>query len=229
LLTEDLRIQEQQVFDYRGKKQQFPLDKTVEQFHAHIIIANEVVQTSKVNQENVLTLPAEHDFTRLQTIDVLYLFDLPKTKEKMIELLTYTKPKNIFLCYDMDMDALFEQVPSRDDFKWVYGYLRQTKQAIVTEKIKEIMQVQGWKQDKVIFIVHVLLDLQFIYLDERVVCVNEHPEKKPLEDAKAFKDKQEKQQMDRLFYQDTFQELSHWIKETMLTAPINQEETVHEL
>lgn len=223
LLIEDMRIKHPQVFDYRGKQQQLSIEQTLERFHTHVVYVEDKMNLRPIQHEKLLYISAD-DLDKIQEIDVLYLFDLPKNMEKIEQLLRNTKAKAIYLCYDMPIDLLFEQLPSRDDFKWLYGFIKQTKVMHVTEKMKEIIHQSKWKKEKVIFMVQVLLELQFIYLEERFVHINDNPKRKPLEEAPAYIEKIQEQQIVQLFYQERFDYLVKWIMEQLEVVNVPKEE-----
>ncbi|HLR64560.1 MAG TPA: single-stranded-DNA-specific exonuclease RecJ [Pseudogracilibacillus sp.] len=208
ILIEDMAIFNHQVFDYRGRYARLPMEQIIDAYPTHVIMTNNKSNIT-FNHDNLLV--ADYDeIDHLHQIDVLYIYDLPENEDVLYTLLQRTLPKCIYLCYEVDSDLLFEQMPTRDDFKWLYGFFRQTEPNIATEKIKEIIQRQKWRKDKVIFMVQVLLELEFIQvMPNRMIELNGTPERRELSEAPAYQVRKKEQEMADVFYHTRFEDLSN--------------------
>src|SRR5699024_2738416 len=82
--------------------------------------------------------------------------------------------------------AFLNRLPTRDEFKWLYGYALQYGPVQLKVDLPNIIQTKKWTKEKVIFMLKVFLDLEFITISNDILYVNREVEKKSLDQSIVY-------------------------------------------
>src|SRR5699024_11852131 len=114
------------------------------------------------DRDDVTVITYESDISEIEKVDALYVFDLPFDLKVLENIVKALNPIAIHVTYQAKEDAFLQAIPHRDDFKWLYGYLHKYCPLRLNVDIPNVMKMKNWSKEKVVFMLKVFLDLQFI-------------------------------------------------------------------
>ncbi|GAB3802120.1 single-stranded-DNA-specific exonuclease RecJ [Virgibacillus kimchii] len=210
ILCKDMKIEEWQLFDYRGKKNLDAKD-VVNDTEASLIITDQ--QKSQLRHSRQVTY--QTDPATIGKTQDLYLFSLPDDLGKLKTIIASATPDNIFACYYIEKSSYFQALPSREDFKWLYIILRKQKQLDIKNAIGTIMKARNWNKEQVIFMFQVFHELGFVHIDHGVVNINKQPAKKDLNKSQSYKNRLHAMEIEKTLYYSSYTELKKWFSNYM--------------
>ncbi|MBU5593568.1 single-stranded-DNA-specific exonuclease RecJ [Amphibacillus sp. MSJ-3] len=207
LIIKDFRIKERQLFDYRGskfwhKQVQHLMDKE------YLAVS---FQKLTARDDLDITPIAQTKEQNLGQITELLLIDLPSQLSDLSALLSKTKPNNIYACYSLDEKNNWPTLPTRDDFKWFYGYLIKYGKYDHKHEQNKIINYKGWNNKKIEFIINVFYELKFVKIDNKVIYLNEEAEKRDLSESIFYQNRLKQREIQELLYYTNYQELKTWM------------------
>ncbi|WP_164216318.1 single-stranded-DNA-specific exonuclease RecJ [Virgibacillus sp. YIM 98842] len=206
----DMKIDEWQLFDYRGKRG-LNFQNMINDDPAALIVSSK--EYSQLRNLRQITYQTEME--SVPQAKNLYILNLPPTLEKLKELVKYTNPENIYVCYYIEKSSYLQALPSREDFKWLYIVLRKQKQLEVKKAIGTIMKARGWNKDQVIFMFQVFHELAFVHIENGIVNVSHQPIKKDLDESLAYKQRLDDIEIEKTLYYSSYAELKKWFSNWM--------------
>jgi len=227
LMIDDIAVHDRQLFDYRGRNKEIDFIPFLENFSHHTIIDNSSKYENLCESNNMTLITYDQDVSTLENTDILYICYLPERIQSLANIVSATKPKCIYVCYGNKDHVYLQQLPTRQEFKWLYSYLLKTEQKEVKQEIVQIMSIKQWTKEKVIFMISVFLDLQFIFLQDRKIHVNLQAEKKDLKTSKTYQQKLQQSNMEKILYYSTYEELKNWFMKNIKSQDILREEVSH--
>jgi len=230
LRIKDLAVNEWQLFDYRGRQNISSLSPYFPFYKHNLVVGNNMDQLKLDvgEQTNIKFLTYDQDISSVSKTDILYVYDLPKNLNILEKIVQYSDPSVIHVSYTNFENAYLYAPPARDDFKWLYAYLFTNSPVHLNVDLPTIMQMKQWSKDKIIFMLKVFLDLQFISIKDNVIYMNENTEKKELQTSKTYQQRLEQGFIEKTLYYSTYEELKLWF-EQHLSIHKTKEETVHGL
>lgn len=221
LLVKDLQVKDRQLFDYRGSKfWHNQLQHLNDQDYLCLSFQKQLLET------NLKVTPLDQlDLENLEQVTDLVLIDLPNELNELSQILSKIKPNNIYTCYNLDGQKDWTAFPSRDDFKWFYGFLMKRKKYNHQLEQKQVANYRGWSHEKIEFILNVFYELKFVKIDNEVFSLNDSVEKRQLTESNFYqKGLRQKEKQDLLYYSN-YQQLKTWLMEQIeQDARVKEEE-----
>lgn len=227
MIIEDMEIKEWQLFDYRGKQHEKYVRPYLNHYNHHIILANHHKIETEHDTHHVQQITYETDVSELTKSDILYIYDLPYDLTKLREIVKQIEPSSIHVSYGVTEDAFLQAVPSREDFKWVYGFLLKHQPIHLKLDLPKIIRMKRWTKERIIFILKVFFDLEFIRVEKDVITVNTDAEKKQLHESNTYRLRMQQSDIEKTLYYSTYDELKQWFGEN-LTVQQKKEELCYE-
>ncbi|MBP1968771.1 single-stranded-DNA-specific exonuclease [Virgibacillus natechei] len=223
IIMRDMKIEEWQLFDHRGKKH---VDiSSYERNNRNLIISNHTDQLSSMSEQ----ISYNSTLSTVQEVDVLYIFDLPMDLNHLREIIKATKPVNIHACYYVEDSAYLKAFPSREEFKWFYAFIQKRKKVDLKQELTTIMKAKGWNKDNIIFISKVFFELGFVKIENGVIEINSNPVKRDLQDSRLYQERLLKADIEKTLYYSNYQELKQWFADCMSYLESPEEELTHGL
>ncbi|MHA6252145.1 single-stranded-DNA-specific exonuclease RecJ [Oceanobacillus sp. CAU 1775] len=220
IMVQDIRIDEWQLFDYRGRKNyqldHLPQDDT-------IFVSN----TEAREYPNYAYISYDADFSELKKYQNIVLYELPTKTKNLIEILNESQPKNIYACYHINDSAYLTSFPSRDDFVWFYANVMKQEKVDMKTEIHAMMKLKSWSRDKIIFIVQVFKELGFINTNNGVVEINPDSTKKDLEESTIYQDRLHQQEIEKQLYYSSYPEFRNWFETNVDYLGVPKEEKLN--
>lgn len=206
LIVEDLKVDEWQLFDWRGLQK--PWENNSLQGEKVIAII------FREDTQNLLdTLPDEWEICVIKNNDtientinilnktVLFL-DLPTSFFQLKQLLhNGGTPNKIYAAFQVKKQYYFDMLPTRDHFKWMYAFLRKQKTFHLRKHIAELANYKCWPENSIYFICQVFFELDFVKINNGVITIVENPMKRDLTESKTYRERMEQIEIEsKLFY-----------------------------
>lgn len=192
LMLSDLSVHEWQLFDYRGVKQIHKYLQQLPSEHVQLIYFRqhslEVLDLNEWKPFAYCPVDGFGHFDRERTYHVI--IDLPRHERELTDWYRSlsSQPTRTYALFYHKEDYLFTPVPSREQFKLVYGLLKQIRQTTVA-KAYEIARAYRLRDDAITFIIKVFAELNFLKMDEGFISIVTHPKKRALTESKTYQEK----------------------------------------
>ncbi|RDW19288.1 single-stranded-DNA-specific exonuclease RecJ [Oceanobacillus arenosus] len=222
LVLKDMKIEEWQLHDQRGKKQVEILPYINETI---AVLANEIMPA----HESAVQISYEVEIEELEKTDVLYIYDLPVDVGLLKQIVQKTEPNNIHACFHIDHSAYLTAFPAREEFIWFYALVRKRKVLNLRQEIQTIMNAKGWTKERIIFISKVFFELGFVKIENGVVHVNPSPDKKDLSESPSYQARVNQIKVEKDLYYSNYEQLKTWFEDCMNRVEIPKEEEINGL
>lgn len=210
IMIDDIAIDEWLLFDYRGRQNFTTLQYFAPFFERHTIVINDPKRLENYVYNNYDIITYDSDVSDLNKTDILYICDLPKDFQSLKKIVMKTRPKSIYVSYNITENAYLKSIPSREEFKWLYIFLLQNSPIHLNVDLPKMVQTTKWSKEKIIFMLKVFLDLQFISVQNDVITVQKSAEKQELSSSKTYQRRLEQIEIEKVLYYSTFTQLKEW-------------------
>ncbi|MBD8032086.1 MULTISPECIES: single-stranded-DNA-specific exonuclease RecJ [Solibacillus] len=214
-MVQDVRIDEWQLYDYRGKSQtsnwvaKVNIEKTdfiafTKQTKDHFeqAIPKEIIHLT--DEVNPLTLRKN-----------IVLLDLPGNFSLLEKLLHKVQIERIYAHFHTDQSAYMNGMPTRDHFKWYYGFLKKRPAFNLNEHIEKLSQHIGLNMEVIKFMTTVFFELGFVTIENGLTTVNENVPKQALSEAPSYKMRTQQIELEQKLVYATYSELKQWFNERL--------------
>lgn len=230
MLIKDIAINEWQLFDYRGRKQHKFFMPFIQQYEGNTILTDDIQgMKALLGDIDATFITYDSVSSELKQADIIYICDLPSDINILKNIVQQVKPSSIHISYHVEESAFFNRLPSRDEFKWLYGYALQYGPVQLKVDLPNIIQSKKWTKEKVIFMLKVFLDLEFITINNNILYVNRDAENQSLEQSKVYQKRIKQSEMEQTLYYATYDEIKQWFQPLVQEARTIEEEVVYEL
>lgn len=189
IFLEDMKIDDWQLFDYRGFKEWKKLKELIP--HGKWIIFNEELYEKLSFNDPFILINTLTDALQLELTDEdVFLFDLPTSMDLLEALFAGKYPSRVYVYFYSESSNYFRTLPTRDHFKWYYRFLANKSPFDLKKYGVELAKYRGWTRESIEFMSKVFLELDFIYMKDGLVFLNKNPQKKDLTDSITFQKKQ---------------------------------------
>ncbi|WP_163582279.1 single-stranded-DNA-specific exonuclease RecJ [Gracilibacillus saliphilus] len=221
MMIKDIAVTSWQLFDYRGTKNwQLKLEDTLENHYFVSFQGHNSDRIPVCDKDTVLSLN--------QTIEALYLLDLPKSLDDIRELVRKVEFERLIVCFSTKDSDYFRALPTREEFKWLYQLMLKRKYFDYKVDAPKLAQYKGWKLEKIKFMFQVFHELEFVTRKEGLIVPADQPSKKDLAEAQVYQDRKKWMELEEILIYSSYTQLKTWISEQM-NAEIHEEEMVHGL
>ncbi|MBY6035348.1 single-stranded-DNA-specific exonuclease RecJ [Fictibacillus nanhaiensis] len=218
LLLEDLAVSHFQLFDFRGLKDagrrlsDLPKIKTFYvTFNEHTLseLGLESLSEQTLKGDGLYNLPDQMFHNKY-----IVFLDVPPSLTTFTEWLeTKGEPARIYAVFHQNTDHFFTTLPTRNHFKWYYGFLAKRKTFDVQKDGTELAKWKGWSKETIDFMSQVFFELDFVTINDGVITVNNEPGKKELDSSQTYKRKFEQADIENQLVYSSYHALKSWFTE----------------
>ena len=210
MLIEDIRTDQWQLFDIRGIRQVSRWSKLIpEKDQVYLAFNTETVAVFKT------LIP--HPIHSVETIEGLggekhhlVLLDLPESEEQLEEVLKNLNPKRIYAHFYAKESQYFEQIPTRDQFKWLFAFIKKRGTFDFKKHCDELAKHKGWTRDSLFFMLQVFFELGFVTLNNGLTEIAESPGKRDLAEAPSYKKREQQIALEQKLLYASYRDLKEW-------------------
>ncbi|MCA0986179.1 single-stranded-DNA-specific exonuclease RecJ [Guptibacillus algicola] len=216
IFVHDLAVNEWQLFDYRGirdlnkRLENLPIEKLT-------MIAFRDSTVDKLGIQNWSDLILHNPLEANLSFENRYvmLLDLPYVEEDLIELFRKGgKPERTYAVFEHEEDHFFSTLPSREDFKWYYGFLMKRGSFHLKDAAK-LAKHKGWSKETVNFMSQVFFELNFVRMEDGLISINPQSVKNELTSSKTYRSKLEQAKLENDFCYSSYHALKSWFDQSV--------------
>ena len=210
LMIEDIRTDQWQLFDIRGIRQVSRWSKLIpEKDQVYLAFNPETVTIFKT----LIDQPIQ----TVETIDELdgekhhvVLLDLPDSAEQLEAVLKKLTPKRIYAHFYAKESQYFEQIPTREQFKWLFAFIKKRQTFDFKKHCDELAKHKGWTRDSLFFMLQVFFELGFVTLNNGLTEIAESPGKRDLTEAPSYKKREQQIALEQKLLYASYRDLKEW-------------------
>lgn len=225
---QDMKIDQWQLFDHRGKKD-IDISPFISSCDQNLIIRNEVSENNDNTSVHVSEITYHTSVSSIAETDTLYIYDLPPDLNTLAMIVKAAKPNNIHTLFYIKDSVYLTTFPSRDDFKWFYGFVLKRGELDLNKELDPLLDLKNWTKEHVTFIVNVFLELEFIKMDKGIVQLHPNPIKKELQESMLYQNRMNQSEIEKTLYYSTYRELKEWFNPYIVDVDTTKEEVVYGL
>ena len=210
LMVEDVRTDQWQLFDIRGIRQVSRWSKLIPTDNQVFLAFKE--ETPALFQsflpKKICTLDQLPNLTG--TIHHLVLLDLPESEEQLADVLATLRPKRVYAHFHAKDSQYFEQIPTREQFKWLFAFIKKRGSFDFTKQGDELAKHKGWTRESLFFMLQVFFELGFVTLNNGFTEIAQSPSKKDLSEAPIYKRREQQIALEQKLLYASFKDLKEW-------------------
>jgi single-stranded-DNA-specific exonuclease len=212
VMVNDISIDEWQLFDWRGLKSVTKQLESISLPKRKIIVFNEATIENLLLhgfQEQILFVKESiEELTSKQ--EYLILADIPPSLSLLEKLIHTTKPARIYTIFHQTESHFFNTIPTRDHFKWFYGFLGQNKQFNFKTQGDLLAKQRGWSKETIQFMLKVFFELEFVTMNNGMITLTDQPKKRDLTDSETYMLKQNQIEIENMMIYSSYAQLKEW-------------------
>ena len=223
-MIEDVKTDEWQLYDIRGIRQVNRWNQMIQPEQTLYIAFNQSTVKhfeSLLNIGITLVLDAQ---SLPSPRPYIVLLDVPK-EEKMLEaVIQHIQPKRIYAHFFAPESTYFEGMPSRDHFKWYYGFLAKRPSFDLQQNVNELAKHKGWSTTTLFFMTEVFFDLGFVKINNGRIDMQETKDKRDLATSTVYQMREKQIQLEQKLIYAPYMELKQWFNERLAQQTVPEEE-----
>ncbi|SHF66186.1 single-stranded-DNA-specific exonuclease RecJ [Ornithinibacillus halophilus] len=228
IVIQDVKIDEWQLFDHRGKKN-IEISTYFDYHSSHVVLVDKVPDNVEEFPSHVSFVTYDDAVDSINSSEVLYVMDLPKNLDMFKRIVQKVNPENIHVSFQVENSTYLSSMPSREDFKWFYALIWKQQELDLKQQLNRLMQTKNWSKDAIIFMSKVFFELDFVMIDNGIIKVKKSPVKKDLQESKLYQERLNQSHIEKVLYYSTYNELRNWFLDALGRKSALKEEVVHGL
>jgi single-stranded-DNA-specific exonuclease len=216
IFLQDLEIKHWQLFDVRGLKSRSKWLEQVPTVNRRFV----VFQPSTLSdlglqppEEEILLVQSIEDSKQVDIMGCnLILIDLPSNSEYLHTLLDRSQPDRIYAHFYQQNDHFFSTFPTRDHFKWYYGFLAKRGIFNLNKYGNDLAKHRGWTKETIEFMSQVFFELDFVTINNGLISLNPVKVKRDFEESSTYCQKQGQFTLENELLYSSYQELKAWFE-----------------
>ncbi|WP_078432439.1 single-stranded-DNA-specific exonuclease RecJ [Metabacillus halosaccharovorans] len=226
IMLKDLKVNQWQLFDFRGSRNVDHLISLLSSDEAGQIITFQSKTYEELAQRGLVhkafRVQSDEDAKNLDARDKhLLLLDIPSSIELLDGLFSKGKPARIYSVFQQEADHFFSTIPTRDHFKWYYGFLLKQGSFKLREQGELLAKHKGWTKETIEFMSQVFFELEFVTIENGVISTNSTSRKRDLSESKTYTQKQNQIELEKTLLYTSYMQLKQWFEQRFpLDAPV---------
>ncbi|MFB3165806.1 single-stranded-DNA-specific exonuclease RecJ [Neobacillus sp. 179-C4.2 HS] len=218
IFIQDVSVETWQLFDHRGVKRINSMVKSIPNEKRNYIIFNKE-QLEKIDpalRSEVIFIKDEAEAKGFDSHQAnVVLVDLPPSKELLHHLFKGKRPARIYTYFHKENSDFFSTIPTRDHFKWFYGFLLKKGPIDIGRYGDDIAKHRGWSTETITFMSKVFSELDFVTINNGFITLNKQSQKRDLTDSITYQTKQAQYELERDLLFSSFQQLKSWFDQVI--------------
>lgn len=226
IMLQDIKVDEWQLFDFRGTRNVDKLVSSVTTLEESIIVTFEETTHDYVKnlgfEQKAMLVKTKQDALNLSVKNKhVILMDIPSSLDHFDALFSEGMPARIYTVFQQDSDHFFSTIPTREHFKWYYGFLLKKGSFKLHEQGKQLAAHKGWTKETIEFMSQVFFELEFVTIENGVISTNSSTRKRDLTESKTYAQKQMRLELEKTLLYTSYMQLKQWFEERFpLDAPV---------
>ncbi|MGB3259403.1 single-stranded-DNA-specific exonuclease RecJ [Paenisporosarcina sp.] len=225
-MIEDAKTDEWQLYDIRGIRQVNRWNQMIQPDNTLYLAFH---QTTVQHFQSLLNVDINL-ISEAQPLpnpkSYIVLLDIPQQEQLLETVLTHVQPKRIYAHFYASESTYFEGMPSRDHFKWYYGFLAKRPSFDLQQHAKELAKHKGWTESTLFFMTEVFFDLGFVKINNGRIDLQETATKRDLAESTVYKMREQQMQLEQKLLYAPYMELRQWFDARLVEQTVPEEEQV---
>ncbi|OES44272.1 single-stranded-DNA-specific exonuclease RecJ [Domibacillus iocasae] len=219
LMLRDMRVDECQLFDMRG-------GKNLSSWYKDVPDGKVVISFGRESADPAIVFVKTEQEAKNIVIDEknVILLDLPENEQMIKSLLAGKSPARIYAHFSTQESHFFSAMPTRDQFKWYYGFLLKRGSFNVKQHGELLAKKQGWSYQAIQFMSKVFYELGFVTLNDGKIEVQKGADKRDLSESPAYIRKQTQFDLEQKLLYSSYRELKEILDRWMKKPDAHREE-----
>ncbi|PYZ98801.1 single-stranded-DNA-specific exonuclease RecJ [Alteribacter lacisalsi] len=211
LIIDDLKVEDWQLFDYRGKyvKWHSIIEQNEEERLVFVKFRPETETPPALAEAGTEIVEASGEYAGLDGACVI-LGDVPPSESAISGLFDGSVPSRVYAVFTQKDDTYFQTLPNRDHFKWFYAFLTKRKTFNLEKQAKDLAKYKGWTKDTVDFMSEVFFELDFVTINNGFVTLQDKPSKKALHESALYQNKVKQSELENQLVYSSYRALKQW-------------------
>lgn len=226
IFVQDVSVRSWQLFDFRGGNRLNKILEMVPMDRRKCILFKDSLYEKLPSQlkEEVILIHNEEEAMALDLFEAnVVLIDLPLNRGIISNLIKGKKPARIYTYFYKESSDFFSTFPTRDYFKWFYGFLLKQEGFDVMKYGDLIAKKRGWSKETIFFMSKVFSELEFVTINNGFIAINKQAPKRDLTDSRTYRLKQEQYDLENELLFSSFHELKDWFEQYIQESLENEE------
>jgi single-stranded-DNA-specific exonuclease len=214
IMVGDICVKEWQLFDLRGNRNILKLIESLSTQKVKIIVFNE----DSVKALNLQPyLESIHVINSPETVENLSMSnhslifaDMPPSIELIKNVIGKVRPNKIYSLFHQQETHFFNTIPTRDHFKWFYGFLSKNKEFNFQTDAEKLAKHRGWSKETIEFMSKVFFELEFVTINNGIISLSDQPKKRDLTDSETYLKKQDQIEIENELMYSSYSQLKDW-------------------
>jgi len=230
IMVQDIAVRSWQLFDFRGIRTLRSLPGKMPAVKKKYILFNEESQHAIGGQgaDQVLLVRnlAEAGEALLDGENAV-LVDMPPSREILEALLRGKDPARVYAVFFKETSDFFSTIPSRDHFKWFYGFLLKNAPFDYGRYGSQLAKRRGWSKETVDFMSEVFFELEFVTINNGLIAIRKPASKRDLSESKIYQEKYAQIALEKELLYSSYEQLAEFLSH-ILEEPVENEEALKE-
>jgi single-stranded-DNA-specific exonuclease len=225
-LIRDVQTKDWQLYDIRGIRQTSRWTHLIQEEETVFIAFN---KKTVQHFESVLTSNlhlVQEGIQFMETKPYVVLLDIPVDEKLLESILTKIGPKRIYAHFYVPESKYFEGIPSRDQFKWFYGFLLKRQSFDIKQHVDELAKHKGWSKETLYFMAEVFFDLGFVRIDSGRIDILDGQVKRDLTESVIYQSRAGQIQLEQKLLYAPYIELRQWFDSRLAERTVPEEEQI---
>ncbi|UCZ54363.1 single-stranded-DNA-specific exonuclease RecJ [Bacillus shivajii] len=217
IILEDMKVDGWQLFDLRGDHQSIKTISHLPADEVTFVVFREKSMEAVHIDNNWDVYKVYSDETILnKSRKYIVLYDLPESIRDLENVLeSMQEPHRIYACFQHDESSFFETLPTREQFKWLYAFLRKRGSFDMKKHGADLAKHKNWSEKSIHFMCKVFFDLEFVKINNGLITVEEHPQKKDLVNSPTYQRRIEQSELENELLYSSYRSLKKQLEDAM--------------
>ncbi|MGP7816860.1 single-stranded-DNA-specific exonuclease RecJ [Niallia sp. 01092] len=227
IFIQDIMVKTWQLFDYRGALQvEKIVDKIPKKDSIWIFFQQDTLNAEMEKQvPNYLLVETMEQAAAFSCKEkVMVLADFPKNIDIVKQLLSNVELERIYAVFYKQQSDYFSTMPTREHFKWFYGFLAKQGKFHYEKYRNELAKRQGWSNETIVFMTKVFFELNFVTMENGFISLNKNTDRKDLTESPSFQQKQAQFTLEKDLIYSSYEQLKNWFDLILKKSVHNEEE-----
>ncbi|MBS2969821.1 single-stranded-DNA-specific exonuclease RecJ [Metabacillus sp. KIGAM252] len=210
-MLQDAAVEGWQLFDHRGARQLKTILERIPNSKAQLIAFKEATRQQLIKDgaaSDCLHVQSteEAEKTNLNGRYAVFM-DVPDDLDLLTALFVQGVPERIYAFFLQTEDHFFSTLPTREHFKWFYGFLAKRDSFDLKRHSAELAKHKGWTADTIDFMSKVFFELDFVTITNGLISINRQGGKRDLSESIAYKKKKDQMELENRLLYSSYREL----------------------
>lgn len=215
LMLDDYQIPSSQIFDFRTKKSQLPLNNLSSRTLFLSFENSPSLFQKQLKQIEITRLTTQDALTQwfelgIADYDTIVYLDCPTNVETIKQIADQYPLANHYFIFEAADDAYLDGLGTREQYAKLFTFIKKQKQVDIRYKHKILADYLNFPQKLLIFMIQVFFELKFVTIDDGVLRYVEGASASSLEASQLYQQRKQKMSTEAFLQLSDVSQLKEW-------------------